>query len=217
MRDTEIAQAMQVAYGDWIIELTSKGYELYLLSFTFRPLGGGMEARLAQMRRELERAYALLVTRIVRNPNGSKKLLPIWFCLPDLPVEKRARVPLAVVSINDGLHMHALVLIPPVSRLKRPFDAEVCRLRPLLAKGALFNIDATWWQTDNFQYAADYAFKSMRRSRFAYGDTFFVLPAKSSERRRAADYESGVGSSNLSRRAITFNDLGDLEYVGPDE
>jgi hypothetical protein len=65
------------------------------------------------MNREVDRVAKFLMTRLYRNPkNVPDKLQPIWYVFSDFPVHKRDKVSLRDVTINDGLHKHAIVLIP---------------------------------------------------------------------------------------------------------
>jgi hypothetical protein len=67
------------------------------------------------MHQEVETMYGRLATRMVRKPRSPKwvGLLPIGLFSPDLPVPKLKlsnKSTIADVSINDGLHMHGIVL-----------------------------------------------------------------------------------------------------------
>ena len=72
------------------------------------------------MAKEIERIYATLLTRVVRHPRSpsAADMLPIWIFCPDFPVPKRKRQSLAKVMVNDGLHYHAIAVLPPTSRLQ---------------------------------------------------------------------------------------------------
>ena len=67
------------------------------------------------MHQEIEKIYGRLATRMVRKPRSPKwvGLLPIGLFSPDFPVPKFSigkKSTIADVSINDGLHMHGIVL-----------------------------------------------------------------------------------------------------------
>jgi hypothetical protein len=67
------------------------------------------------MHQEVETLYRRLATRMVRKPRSPKwaGLLPIGLFSPDFPVPKLRRSKKSTirdVSINDGLHMHGIVL-----------------------------------------------------------------------------------------------------------
>src|SRR4051812_43549703 len=109
------------AYGSWVEEKVEEGWDVYIPTFVFHPLPGSPATMKAIMQREVERVYATLLTRVVRYPNspGSAGKLPIWIVLPDYPVPKHDKKSLREVTLNDGLHLHALGLIPPNSRLRQ--------------------------------------------------------------------------------------------------
>jgi hypothetical protein len=98
----------------------SGGWNAYLVTFMFKPLPGSRHAIINQMRRGVEAFYATLVTRVVRynRSNTRQHLLPRLIGAPDVPVFKRAKQSVSDVCINDGLHFHAIVLIPETCRLK---------------------------------------------------------------------------------------------------
>src|ERR1700680_2705519 len=75
-------------YGEWIREKIDQGWEAYFLSITFNQIRGSRSSMLNQMKRELERVYATMLSRIVRCPMSAKnaKRLPIWIGSPDFPV-----------------------------------------------------------------------------------------------------------------------------------
>lgn len=72
---------------------------------------------------EAERVYRTFITRVARRPLSprSQDSLPVLIIAPDLPVGKTGK-PLADVAVNDGLHLHGVLLVPPRSRLPLPAD-----------------------------------------------------------------------------------------------
>ena len=107
-------------YRDWGERLVAEGWTPYLLTFKFRPLGGSEASVRQQMEREVERAYAKLVSRVVRKPLAASAVgrLPVWFCSPDRPVFKHERQSRFSNLANDGAHIHAMAFQPPCSRLQ---------------------------------------------------------------------------------------------------
>src|SRR4051795_12421189 len=63
---------------------------------------------------------AVVLTRCVRNPRSElyRDKRPILFASPDLPVYKRNKDSMESIIINDGLHMHAIIILRPGTRLK---------------------------------------------------------------------------------------------------
>ena len=127
--------------GKWILQCENEGWTSYLLTFMFNHLRGKRASIIRQMSKELERFYSTLITRTVRNPRSPRvqEFLPKLIAYPDLPVYKHKKDGLDAVTINDGLHFHAIVLIPPVcqfNRLREPLDEHV-RLNSDLYLGRL--------------------------------------------------------------------------------
>jgi hypothetical protein len=57
-------------YSQWVQEYVDKGWNAFLLTFMFQPMGGGNRAILNSMAAEVERVYSALITRVVRRPNA---------------------------------------------------------------------------------------------------------------------------------------------------
>jgi hypothetical protein len=121
------------AFGKWIEEYIDKGWQCYLTTFMFNPLFGSPDGIVRQMSAEVERVYSTLLTRVVRNPRSPKVKgsLPILIGFPDLPVFKHNKGRLQDVVINDGLHYHAMVLLPPRSRLKESLERHFERFEDI--------------------------------------------------------------------------------------
>src|ERR1022692_204175 len=111
-------------YGQWIREKIDQSWEAYILTITFNQIPGSRSSMLNQMKLELESVYATMLSRIVRCPMSAKNAerLPIWIGSPDFPVPKYQKQSLRNVTVNDGLHYHAICLISPDSRLKESLE-----------------------------------------------------------------------------------------------
>jgi hypothetical protein len=74
------------AYGEYFEEYIRHGWSGYFLTFMFNQLRGNRDGLLRQMESEVERVYATLLTRVVRDPTHEKNkdLLPRWIICPDL-------------------------------------------------------------------------------------------------------------------------------------
>ena len=179
-----IANQIIAAWGDYVSEHLSSGWESYLLSFMFEPLPGSRERKMAQMAGLLEAAYGIFVTRVVRKPRtaGRRGTAPIWLCSPDLPVfkrEKRDKARLRDLEINDGLHYHAVLLMPPRSRLQ-DVDGHFYRLRRAYADRAQLNRVDVEPITHDDRRVVGYVQKQCVRGNFDVGDNF-ALPRSLSE------------------------------------
>ena len=165
------------AWGDYIEARLDEGWHPFLLTFMFEQLPGSQAAKMAQMAHFLERAYALFVMRVVRKPKTaqSRGVAPIWLCAPDLPVYKQTgKHSLRDVVVNDGLHYHVILLLPPWSRL---WDVVMHfeELRPTYRKRAALDRVDVEPIVNRHRYVAGYGWKSILKGRFDVGDGF-VLP-----------------------------------------
>ena len=133
--------------------------------------------------RDVERVYAKVLTRIIRDPTskGNVNRLPLWIVTPDYPVPKRQKQSLEDVALNDGLHLHALAAIPPVSRLKVGLDQHFQEFQDLYVEA---KYPLRWLHAEpiisNPGYAVGYGFKSVQRGRATFDD-IIVLPRSLSE------------------------------------
>jgi hypothetical protein len=123
----QAALLMIDAFGTWIESYLEKGWKSYLMTFMFNPLSGNPNSIVRQMSAEVERVYSTLLTRVVRNPRSPKKkgTLPVLIGFPDLPVFKHKKGKLDDVRINDGLHYHAMLLLPLKSRLNQELEQHI--------------------------------------------------------------------------------------------
>jgi hypothetical protein len=109
---------------DFVQSKVNAGWSAFLLTLMFSPLSGHYLSKLHQMKGSIERFYSRLLTRLVRYP--SKGELPILIGMADFPVPKRRKKSSVMdVIINDGLHFHSILLIPPKSRLRSSLDKHL--------------------------------------------------------------------------------------------
>ncbi len=189
-RDRRAINDALAGYSQLAIDRIGEGWHPYLATLKFAPLPGKPEAVIAQMKAEAELVYKKLLTRVVRRPLSarSRTLLPIMVAVPDAPVGKRDK-PLVDVVVNGGLHLHGLLLVPPVSRLPVGVD-EHFRQRQASYVGdqrRLRCVDVRPIDRD-LPRVIDYLMKSLRRRRFASRDVLddvLVLPRAVQEMRTA--------------------------------
>ncbi|MFG1413795.1 hypothetical protein V5G24_22055 [Xanthobacter sp. VTT E-85241] len=118
------AKELQLAYGKWVSDKAEQGYQPFFMSFMFHPLGFSHRAKIIdQMHADIERIYSGIITRFARRPNTPQERhkLPLMLVAPDLPVPKHTKVDIKDVTLNDGLHCHAIFLQPPESRFQEEF------------------------------------------------------------------------------------------------
>ena len=124
---TQYLQSLIQAHAHWINGYLGNGWDGYLFTVMFNNMPGKRKTKIIQMHCEIERLYGRLVTRMVRKPRSPKwmGLLPIGLFVPDSPVPKfrkdhKSSIP--DVSINDGIHMHGIVLGHRWGRIRGGLD-----------------------------------------------------------------------------------------------
>ncbi|WFR95715.1 hypothetical protein [Rhizobium tumorigenes] len=170
------------AYLEWIETRIQEDFEPYLLTFMFNPLNGSEAAVRAQMEHEVKRIYSRLLTRIVKKPNKTPvDQMPLLIGCVDWPVPKLLKASLKDVSLNGGMHMHALMLVPPTSRspLLMSQLIELKYSTFVTPGGVLMRLHAVLIKDNQAQTAA-YALKSVQRGRLG-DDDILILPRSHSE------------------------------------
>jgi hypothetical protein len=138
---TEIVQA----YGTFIQEYVEDlGWDGYWVTFMFRNISRSKERKIEQMHREICRVYQKLATRAVRKPRSEKwvHLLPKGIFFPDVPGFRKTKCKVAEVSVNDGIHVHGVMVVPKETRLKKPLDLHFMRKQKLYVSGKICRIYA---------------------------------------------------------------------------
>ncbi len=173
-----------VGYAEMIRQRVDAGWSPYLLTMTFRHLPGNASTVLASMIDEAEHFYRRFVTRVVRRPTSPVVDLPVLVVAPDVPVGKHDK-PLRDVVLNDGLHLHGVLLVPPCSRLPIPADDHVRGQQPFYvspsgsAPRRVSAVDLRPVDHD-LDRVVSYALKGLVRGRFS-SDHLLVLPRALSE------------------------------------
>ncbi|MGJ4902325.1 hypothetical protein ACQR0V_12200 [Bradyrhizobium sp. HKCCYLS2058] len=170
-------------YSQIVSDRVRDGWSCYLLTFLFDQFPGSPAAVMAQMKDQVQRVYSTLVTRVHRKPKTAPvDELPVLVGFLDRPVYKRDRVTAPTSRCNDGLHLHALVLLPPTSRLKESLvdhfrDNESLYIRPGTSVQRIHVEPAS----SGHDRVVDYALKTTRKGRLSYEDAVVVLPRARSE------------------------------------
>lgn len=173
------------AYADMVIARYLRGFTGTFLTFMFHPLPGSEQAKIEQMFDEAERCNSLLLSRCYRLPRKIPDFdKPFWLVSPDWPVQKTGfdRDHFVNIEVNDGLHLHAVVMLPPDTKLKRQSLADHIDDHQQLYRpphGVIMNLHAVPI-TETPQKAVGYAVKSVPRRRIGEGDVL-ILPRLNSE------------------------------------
>lgn len=179
-------------YEEMVLDRLQAGERAHFLSFMFNPLAGNERAQMAQMCRQVERTYAILLTRMHRRPQSAPALtcLPLWLVVPDWPVPKRDKDNFREIAVNDGLHLHAIVVESPLfSRLKTGLSTHIEdeQRRYTGPNKPLFRIKAQPIIEDA-RYVVGYGFKSLKRRRIT-DDEILVLPRTNDEMPKLTNWE----------------------------
>jgi hypothetical protein len=135
------------------------------------------------MKDEVHRVYSTLLTRVHRKPRtASTDELPVLIGAVDLPVYKRDKASGPMVVCNGGLHVHALLLMPPASRLKGSLADHFREMRELYA-GSGKSIQRVHVRPviENHGRVVDYVLKTVLNGRLSYDDAVLVLPRSRGE------------------------------------
>jgi hypothetical protein len=165
-------------YTQMVIDRLDNGWSCHLMTFPFVQLPGPRGAVIQAMKGELQRVYSTFVTRTNRKPRtASPDELPVLIGVADLQVYKRDPTSSPVVICNGGLHFHALLLVPPDTRLELPVE-EHFRDNPdmYLGKRRLITKLDVRPVTETHERAVDYVFKTILRGRIPYDDGILILP-----------------------------------------
>jgi hypothetical protein len=164
------------AYGDWLEQWLDQGWDGYLVTFMFNQLPGSRRAMVQQMHQQIERWYGRLATRTIRKPRSAvwAPFLPKGIFVPDLPVSKRSKQSIWDVSINDGLHVHGLLVANRWGRIRETLDVYFQENLKNFLIGNVRDIDVGRI-TDQAKYVADYGLKGLKRWTFSEDD-ILLLP-----------------------------------------
>jgi hypothetical protein len=156
-------------------------WNAYLVTFMFNHIPGSPASKLKLMQDSVSRFYSKLITRVVRQPNAIEQLFnrPRMMVAPDYPVFKHDKIGIEAATVNDGLHVHAILVVPLKSRLKEDVVSHVARKSRLYIKKPLHNIH--FQPIENNTYGVtDYVMKSIKRGSCRWEDVLF-LPKSPSE------------------------------------
>ena len=172
-------------YGKWIKDYLDTGvWDGYLITIMFNFLTRPPEP-LEQMHQETISLYSKILISVVRNPRRPTWVdrLPRALFLPDSFLGYR-KMHLRDVLLNDGLHMHGIMIVPKKGRLKYPLDVLIERNKDFYYGNKIQDIDIRLIQ-DNSVYVTEYIGKSIQRGRFT-ADDILILPRTVDELPRRA-------------------------------
>lgn len=165
-------------YTQLVMDRVNNGWSCHLLTFPFSQLPGPRGAVIQAMKDELHRVYSTFLTRTTRKPRtASPGELPILIGAADLQVYKRDHKSSPLVLCNGGLHFHALLLVPPETRLGLPVDRHFGDHQDMyLGKRRLIRTLDVRPVTQTHERVVDYVFKTILRGRVSYDEGILILP-----------------------------------------
>jgi hypothetical protein len=175
--------ALVDGYTQLVTDRVRAGWSCNLVTFLFSQLPGTRSIINSRMKDEVHRVYSTLLTRVHRRPRtASTDELPVLIGVMDLPVYKHNKLSGPMVLCNGGVHVHALLLMPPVSRLKGSLadhfrekqEQYVGSGRPAL------RIDVRP-VIEEHRRVVDYVLKTVLNGRLSYDDAVLVLPRSRDE------------------------------------
>jgi hypothetical protein len=212
-------EEMLGGFGTWVQQHINDGWDGYLFTFMFNQLRGTQDSQRTQMHEEITVVYRKLMTRVIRKPNSPKNrdLLPRGVFFPDRPVARKQQHRLRDVSVNDGFHMHGVLVSPSTSRLKVGLDQHFREHRSLYETPKLYRIDIRPI-THNPDHVTQYAGKAFRSWQFTEDDVLILPesvgeraqqnPLTNAEERKLRDIQSRFNVSDDLARSWVINRRG---------
>ena len=170
-------------YTQLVTDRVRAGWSCHLVTILFSQLPGPRPAVINRMKDEVHRIYSTLLTRVHRKPRtASTDELPVLIGAMDLPVHKRDKAFGPMIICNGGLHVHALMLMPPASRVKQSLADHFRDKRELYVGSgrAALRIDVRPVVEDH-RCVVDYVLKTVLNGRLPYDDAVLVLPRSRGE------------------------------------
>jgi hypothetical protein len=170
-------------YTQLVTDRVRAGWSCNLVTFLFSQLPGSRPAVIDSMKDEVHRIYSTLLTRVHRKPKTAAiDELPVLIGVLDLNVHKHNKVSGPMVLCNGGLHVHALMLMPPTSRLKESL-ADHFRDKHDLYVGSgrpAIRIDVRPVVEDH-KRVVSYVLKTVLNGRLSYDEAVLLLPRSRDE------------------------------------
>ncbi|MGB3490210.1 MAG: hypothetical protein WBA62_19125 [Xanthobacteraceae bacterium] len=173
----------QIEAFDSLVELKlASKWKGVILTVMYEPLPGSHSSKTYQMKKQIEKLYSTFLTRVCRHPrSGCDK--PILIGLADLPVNKYKKISILDATVNDGLHYHCILLVPPKSRLEGTIKNHFENEKRELYLGSPRVIDRIHIEpivTKSSNLVTDYVFKAVARG-LSYDEHLLILPKSESE------------------------------------
>lgn len=170
--------SLVAAYSQMVTDRVQDGWSCHLVTLMFSQIFGPRAVVMDRMKDEVQRVYSTLLTRVHRKPRTAPTdELPVLIGALDLPVYKRGRSMGPQLIRNNRLHFHAVVLLPPRSRLEGPL-ADHFRDQAGLYAGEPKRVERIDVRpvTHDHERVVDYVLKTVLNGRLDHDDAVLVLP-----------------------------------------
>lgn len=171
------------AYISMVEDRAAGGWEAYLLTLMFNQLRGNERTKQRTMLKECEAIYGRLLTRFVKRPHNTPiAAMPFWLSCLDWPVNTKNRSSMPDIMTNDGMHIHAIFMVPPNARTGKRLNEIVAEAPKAFLVGedlALSRLHVAPLER-TLPKAALYGLKQVTRKRQTSAD-ILVLPRSHSE------------------------------------
>lgn len=170
-------------YTQLVTDRVRAGWSCNLVTFMFSQLPGPRPAVIDRMKDEVHRIYSTLLTRVHRKPKTvATDELPVLIGAVDLNVHKHNKLSGPIVLCNGGLHVHALMLMPPTSRLKESLADHFRDKRSLyVGFGSSCQRIHVGRVVDTHERVVNYVLKTVLNGRLSYDDAVVLLPRSRGE------------------------------------
>lgn len=218
------------AYGKWIEDWENEGLDLYFVTFVFRQLPELPNDRHDQRSRHRKRdlmfeqitwVHGRLVNKTTKKHRSKKwsALVPRGVFFADLPRNK-SKNKLNQVGPNNGLHVHGVIGVSRLGRIREPLDEHFASNRAKYLIRDIREIDIRPIK-DRAKYATEYGAKALKRPSFS-ADDVLVLPRpyrdlfqkKSTPSDPIKDLHAGANFSEETAKLITENPNVVLRLLG---
>ncbi len=172
------------AYAELVTSRISQGWTACLVTFTFKRIPGPTASVRNRMLAGVSGFYSKILTRIVRRPRSSCSIdyLPLLIGSLDVPVHKQTKTSLRNWTVNGGLHAHAVLVIPPLSRLTGSVEVHIDRNAAIYRGREIDRLDVRLIaDAADHERVLRYVLKAPLNGRLDTDESLIILPRARSE------------------------------------
>lgn len=169
-------------YESWMLkEILRNDCRSYLITFIWKANDYSDDLRKKIMNEDVTAFYSRLLRRAVRKPNSQNGISkrPFFIAATDFPFTKKDKK-LRLVYINNGLHMHAVRVIPKNTRFNGKLKSHMrANIEHYMKYSRIHEINIKQIAKDG-SFTGGYNLKSIRIGRCSLED-ILILPKTTSE------------------------------------